>query len=120
MNATNLLLLLLILIWLVVHRLYPDFDSLATGILAIYSVGATFHWLQIWNDQRKRDLIEREQVLADKGLMREYSAELAAIRKKYDPLDEWNEGSPLPPSYRQEVAELSDRYPGLLERRYKD
>jgi Ni/Co efflux regulator RcnB len=111
MSTTNFL-LVLIAAMLGLHW-YPD---IAKPLIAF----AIFAWLlnevPKWNKQRKLEKAKQNQLDADKPLREEFWAKHKAIRDKYDPKHEWNEGTSLPAEYTREMAELNAEYHAVMDR----
>jgi len=60
----------------------------------------------------------RSQSAADEREYWEYEKARVAIRKKYDPRGEWNEGTPgIPEEYGREIDDLRRAHEGMLRRR---
>jgi hypothetical protein len=67
--------------------------------------------------QRKKDSAERLQEAADDTEYWKYKAKHDAIRTKYDPRNEWNETTSLPPRYLADIRNLNLTYRAVLKRR---
>ena len=117
-ELTNLLLIAVVAILL--NHWYPR-DSKMIGAFIVAACLVYFlYWLVAIapNERKKRKETEIQEKADDETYRREYLPQHQAIRKKYDPKDEWNEGTSLPPEYVKEMADLNERHGDMLERRY--
>jgi hypothetical protein len=69
-----------------------------------------------WNRQRKLEKAKQKQLDADAPLRDEFRVKHKAIRRKYDPNNEWNEATSLPYEYQQEMDELNREYRAVMDR----
>jgi hypothetical protein len=69
-----------------------------------------------WWKQRRADRAKQRQLDDDAPLRDEFWIKHAAIRKKYDPNNEWNEGTSLPLEYLHEMDALNEQYRAVLDR----
>ena len=117
MNVTNALLVAILFVLL--EQFHPQLAealfSLGLVAVAIY-VG---RWLiVVYPPQRKqRKAIRQQNELLDRQFW-ECQAKRDAIRAKYDPKNEWNEGTlNIPRAYYEEIKKVNLEYRDMLERR---
>lgn len=112
MNVTNLLLVTILLI--LIRQYYPS----VANVLVPVTLGALFIFglaqLIVVHGRRKAKRMLEEY---DETCFREHREAHDALRKKYDPRNEWNEATSVPPEYLSEVKELNSRYREMLIRR---
>ena len=109
-----LLLGIAIIIWKQWYR-ESFYWGLALGITVwlAYSIPA-------WRRRHEESRARRRQIDADKLLRREFYEKHAAIRKKHDPKNEWNEGTPLTWEYERDMAKLNRQYRTVMDRQFDD
>ena len=111
MSATNFL-LILIAAMLGIHW----FPNVAYPVIAIALAGWALNEFPRWRERRRKERDVERQLKADEPLRNEFWAKHKAIRDKYDPKHEWNEGTSLPPEYEQEMADLNAQYRAVMDR----
>lgn len=111
MSTTNFL-LILIAAMLGIHW-YP---SIAYPVIVVALIGWTLVEFPKWRARRKVEKAKERQLKADEPLRNEFWAKHQAIRDKYDPKHEWNEGTSLPAEYRREMADLNAEYRAVMDR----
>jgi hypothetical protein len=92
---------------------YPNYVLPTAIVLALY------WWLEngpAWWRKYKAERQKKKQLIDDKPARDEFWAKHSAIRKRYDPNNEWNEATRLPPEYKREMAELNERYRDVMDR----
>ena len=107
------ILLLLLIAFMIGKHWYPDYvyPAIVVG-LAIWAINE----LPKWWAQRKIEKAKQKKLDADKPLRDEFWRKHKAIRTKYDPKNEWNEGTSLPREYEREMEELNDEYRSVMDR----
>lgn len=114
-TATNVL--LLIIAGLLFEHFHPaaarELAPAAAVVAALWALNQLYVRWRLWQ-------AERAQKKHDQLLWREYDAEHKAIRRKYDPKNEWNEATSTPREYREEIDELNHTYHDMLKRRFGD
>jgi hypothetical protein len=106
-------LLLLVIAFMIADHWYHDYVIPAAIVIAVYwliTYGPTW-WREHQAERKKQNVLD-----ADKPLREEFWRKHKAIRNKYDPKDEWNEGTFLPQEYVQEMADLNDEYRAVMDR----
>jgi hypothetical protein len=92
---------------------YPD---IAYPAIVIALIAWAFNALPKWWKQREIEKSKQKQLDADEPLRREFWAKQKAIRDKYGPKHEWNEGTPLPAEYEREMEDLNAKYRVVMDR----
>jgi hypothetical protein len=116
MNATNVLLLAILLVLLL--KFFPGETTFLAGVGLVGPPPHGCIWFvtqfPTWRRRRKADKHQAEQ---DERDFWEWSSKHDAIRAKFDPQDQWNEATQLPHEYRDEVRQLNLQYRAMLQRR---
>jgi hypothetical protein len=92
------------------------FPSAAYPVIVIALIGWALNEFPKWGDRRRCERAVQRQLKADEPLRNEFWAKHKAIRDKFDPKHEWNEGTSLPAEYTREMAELNARYRAVMDR----
>jgi hypothetical protein len=106
-------LLLLLIAFMLGNHWYPDY---VYPVIAVILVIWAINEFPKWNRQRKADKAKQKRLDADAPLRDEFRAKHNAIRAKYDPKHEWNEGTSLPREYQKEMDDLNDEYRDVMDR----
>jgi hypothetical protein len=116
MTVTNFLLVVILLI--LVEQFYPTVASVLTpAALVLFGLSVLSYLFFVLPDQWKQHRAEKQQRERDEKEYWEYAAKSDALRKKFDPKNEWNEATSVPRAYREELRELHLQYRGMLMRR---
>lgn len=117
MSLTNWLLIAILAI--LIKQFYPAFadEAIIGGIAAAVLYG--LYWMVArFPEQRRKQRAIREQEEADETEYWEYRKKHDAIRDKYDPRHEWNEGTlSIPNEYLKEIQNLNIAHQKMLRRR---
>jgi hypothetical protein len=92
------------------------FPEVAYPVIVIVLIGWVLNAFPKWRDRRRQEKAIERQLKADAPLRNEFWAKHKAIRDKYDPNHEWNEGTSLPPEYTTEMADLNAEYRAVMDR----
>lgn len=111
MSTTNFLLILIAAMLGI--RWYPE---IAYPVIVIAVIGWVLNAFPGWRAERKVERAKERQLKADEPLRNEFWAKHKAIRDKYDPEHQWNEGTSLPMEYRQEMEDLNIEYRAVMDR----
>lgn len=75
-------------------------------------------WLvAVYPDRRRVKKEMRKRAVFHYEVYQQFEAEKKAIRDRYDPKGEWNEGTFIPAAYKEEMQELRLKYKETLEYR---
>jgi hypothetical protein len=112
MTTTTNFLLILITAMLGIHW----FPKVAYPVIVAVLIGWALNEFPKWRDRRRKEKAIERQLKADEPLRNEFWAKHKAIRAKYDPNNEWNEGTSLPSGYTTEMADLNAEYRAVMDR----
>lgn len=117
MSLTNWLLIAVLVI--LVKQFYPTFaDAAIVGGIVVAALYALYWMVACFPEQRRKQRSIREREEADETEYWEYRKKHDAIRDKYDPHHEWNEGTfSIPKEYLKEIQNLNIAHQAMLRRR---
>ena len=117
MSITNWLLIAILAI--LIKQFYPAFaDGAIVGGIAAAALYALYWIVARFPEQRRKQRAIREREEADETEYWEYRKKHDAIRDKYDPRHEWNEGTlSIPKEYLKEIQNLNIAHQAMLRRR---
>jgi hypothetical protein len=76
-----------------------------------------FQWLIQLPSRLRKSRSDHQQEQQDDNEYWEYQKKKDAIRTKYDPRNEWNEGASVPDKYTEEVRKVNLEHRSMLQRR---
>ncbi|MEO8019720.1 MAG: hypothetical protein ABI769_18065 [Pseudomonadota bacterium] len=106
---------LLLLVAFLATKAYPEYGWWPYLAPAIYFGAHFHHWWTVTRPEKRRE--KEEQRLNDIEYW-EYKRKHDAIRDKYDPEGEWNEGTSVPWAFTKEIQELNEEYHDVIVRRF--